>query len=153
LAHEVCVERQPDNVDGEDEHHDIDLDVFQCHPQTTVCAQVFGVNIGNAHIFGHAQLGDFEFFLGEASSVVRKVGEDESGGNSNSHRSGALDPEKPLPGRVSKNSIHVAEHSCCDEGREGVGDEVAAEKDGVPLGELTTCVPFREDLLGHCQYC
>jgi hypothetical protein len=53
---------------------------------------------------------------------------------------------------VSKNSIHVAKHSRCDQGREGIGDEVAAEEDGVPLGELTTRVPFREDLLGNCQY-
>jgi hypothetical protein len=97
-TYEVCVERQADDVDGEDEHHDIDLDIFQCHPQATVCAQVLRVDVGHAHIFGHAELGDFEFFLGEASGVVRQVGEDECGGDGDSHRGSALDPEKPTPG-------------------------------------------------------
>jgi hypothetical protein len=142
VTYEVCVERQTNNVNGENEHHDIDLDIFQCHPQATVRAQVFRVDISNAHIFGHAKLSDFEFFLGEASGVVRQVGEDECGGDGNSHRSCALDPEKPSPGTVSKISIHVTKNSRCDQGREGVGDEVATEQDGVPLGELPTCVPF-----------
>jgi hypothetical protein len=142
LTYEVCVERQPNNVNGEDDHHNIDLDILQRHPQATVGAQVFRVNIGNAHIFGHAQLGDFEFFLCEASGVVREVGQDESGGNGDSHRGRALDPEQPLPGTVSKDSIHVAEHARGDQSREGVGDEIAAEEDGVSLGELTACVPL-----------
>ena len=142
MTYEVCVERQTDDVDGEDEHHDIDLDIFQCHPQATVCAQVFRVDISNAHIFGHAKLSDFEFFLSEASGVVRQVGQDECGGDGNSHRSCALDPEKPSPGTVSKVSVHVTKDSRCDQSREGVGDEVSAEKDSVSLSELSTCVPF-----------
>ena len=80
MTYEVCVERQTNDVDGEDEHHDIDLDIFQCHPQATVCAQVFRVNIGNAHIFealvtrraAHRRLIDelLDFFGGSSQPVV-----------------------------------------------------------------------------------
>jgi hypothetical protein len=79
---------------------------------------------------------------------VGQVGEDECGGDGDSHCGCALDPEKPAPGTVSEISVHVTKDSRCNEGGEGVGDEVAAEEDGVSLGELPTGVPFGEDLLG-----
>jgi len=46
---------------------------------------------------------------------------------------------------VAKRALHVRKHTSTNESRESVGDQVAAEEDGVSLSELTPSVPLREN--------
>jgi hypothetical protein len=46
---------------------------------------------------------------------------------------------------VAEDTFHVGEHGGTDERGEGVGDEVAAEENGVAECEFASCVPFREN--------
>lgn len=132
-AHEEGVKGQADDVGGKGEHHDVDLCVAQRHPEAVQDSPVGGggVGVGLAHILGHAQLGDEPLLAAEAARVVRQVREDEGGGGGDSHGGGALDEEEPAPSGVAQDAVHVGEDAGADEGGEGVGDEVAAEEDGV----------------------
>lgn len=95
-TYEVSVEGQADDVGGEEDAHDVDFGVFQGHPEAVEGAHVFGVDVGDSHVFRHAQLGHFEFFLGEAPGVVGEVGQDEGGQDGDEHCCCAFDWEGGL---------------------------------------------------------
>lgn len=43
---------------------------------------------------------------------------------------------------MSQNSLHVGQHAGAHERGEGVRDDVTAEQNGVPHGQLSAGVPF-----------
>lgn len=139
---EEGVEGKTDDVGGEGQHHDVDLDVLDSHDETVERAHVVRVGVSLTDILSHAQLSDVELLLGEATRVSGQVGKDEGGGDGDTHSDGTLDPEEPAPGSVSEDALHVGEDTGADEGGEGVGDEVTAEEDGVAGGELAAGVPL-----------
>ncbi|KAI6760449.1 hypothetical protein HG530_009309 [Fusarium avenaceum] len=144
-TYEESVERKTNDIGSKGEHHDVDLDILDRELETVKDALLGRILICLSDILDHAQLRNLSLLLGEASRVVRQVGQDEGGRNGNSHGDGALDPEQPSPGRVAKNTLHVGQHARADKRGEGVGDQVAAEQNGVSLGQLPARVPLRQD--------
>lgn len=62
--------------------------------------------------------------------------------NGNEHGHCPLDVEEPSPGCMSECALHVGEDTGSDKSREGVGDEVTGEENGVSEGELSAGVPL-----------
>lgn len=145
------VEGEADDVGSKGEHHDVDFAVFDGHDETCPGRLLSGVFVGFAYVFSHAEHGNGAFFLGEAARVVWKVRQDEDSGDGDDHCCGALNPVEPSPSTVAEGAFHVGEHGGADERREGVGDEVAAEENGITEREFTACIPFREDQKGAWQ--
>lgn len=54
-------------------------------------------------------------------------------------------PEQPAPTSVPKNTVHVRKNACRNQGGESIGNQVAAEQDGIPSREFTTGVPLGKD--------
>lgn len=144
-THKEGVETQTGGVGSESQHHQVDLPVFDDHDQAVKDPHIGRVAIGFTDIFGHAQLGDQEFLLGEPAAVGRQVGKNESRQDGDEHGGGTFDIEQPPPGPVTQHAVHVGQDASTDERRKGVRDEIAAEENGVALGQLTTGVPLAEN--------
>lgn len=144
-THEESVEGQSHNISSEGQHHQVDFDILQSHDETAEGALLLRVDISLTNILQDTELSHQKLLLSEATGVSGQVGQDKRRGDGNSHGNGTLDPEEPAPGGVTQNTIHVGQHTCGDKGGEGVGDEVTAEQDGVPGGELAAGVPLGEN--------
>ena len=85
-TYEESVEREPDDIGAQGDHHQPDLHVLHGHDQSTGDTLVLGVGIGLTHILDHPQLGDLALLLGESARVVGQVWKDEDCGKSDSLR-------------------------------------------------------------------
>lgn len=70
-SYEESVKGKTDDVSGERQHHEVDLDILDGHEEPVEDALALGVDVGLAHVLEHAQLRHLELLLGEAARVVR----------------------------------------------------------------------------------
>lgn len=147
-TYEESVERQSHDVGRQREHHEPDPNVLHGENQAARSTLLLGIGIGLANILQHTNLRNMPLLLGEAARVVWQIGENDQGQQGKEHRDRTFDPEQPAPGGVAQRALHVGQDARADEGREGVGDEVAAKEDGVARGELAARVPLGQDEQG-----
>lgn len=142
---EEGVERETDDICRKGEHHDVDLDILDGQVETVEDTLFGRVCISFSNVLNHAELRNLSLLLGEASRVVWEIGEDDGRRDRNSHRDSSFDPEQPTPGCVAQYSLHIGQDASSNERREGVGDEVSAEQDGVASSQLSARVPLGKD--------
>ena len=70
-THEESVETQTNHIRRQSQHHDVDLDILDCHKETCESTLLFRVLICFSDILVETQLGDVKFLLGEAFGVAR----------------------------------------------------------------------------------
>jgi hypothetical protein len=150
-TYEESVEGQSHNIGGKSQHHQVDLEILQSHDETAEGTLFLGVGISLADILQDTKLCHEELLLSEPAGIRGQIGQDKGRRNGNGHGNGTLDPKEPAPRGVAQDALHVGEHTRGNERGEGVGDEVTAEQDGIPGGQLSAGVPLGEDEQGTGQ--
>lgn len=88
---EEGVEGKADNVGSKRDHHEVNLDILDGHDEAVIGSLFGSVHISLSHVLRHAELGDVELFLGEATRVGGKIGQDKGGRNGDGHGDCSLD--------------------------------------------------------------
>lgn len=136
FTHEEGVEGETNDIGGEGEHHEVDLDVLDGHDETVEHALLGRVLVRFSDVLEETELGDLELLLGEAAGVGWEVGKEEGSEDSNEHCGSALNweesalllrptcalltVEQPSPSGVAEHPVHVGEHASGDQRGERV---------------------------------